>query len=60
MTREELKAILEQFAICVLSTSISDLTPDDQHNLIQLGIDAIADTVMIYTDKSRAVCPSAN
>lgn len=60
MTREELKAILEQFAICVLSTSISDLTPNDQHDLIQLGIDAIADTVIMCTDKSRAVRPSTN
>jgi len=59
MTREELSRILEQFAVCVLHTSISGMEPDDQYNLIAAGIDMITDTVMICTER-KIPSPSAN
>ena len=60
MTREELAKILEQFAVCIVSTIMSDMSVDEQHNLIISGIDKIADTVMIVTDPKRFVRPSIN
>lgn len=59
MTRDELAKILEQFAICVLHTSMTDMEPDEQYNLIAAGIDMIADTVMICTER-KIPSPSAN
>ena len=61
MTREELSKILEQFAVCVLSTAmVSDWTPEQQNAMIMTGIDAIVDTVMMVNDRKRIVTPSAN
>lgn len=60
MTRKELTAILEQFAVCVISTIMTDLPVEDQEKLISIGIDTIADTVMIVTDPKRFVRPSIN
>jgi hypothetical protein len=51
MTRSELGKILEQFAVCVLSTSITDMNTEDKYNLITAGIDNIADTVMLFVDR---------
>jgi hypothetical protein len=59
MTRNELAKILEQFAVCVLHTSMTDMEPDEQYNLIAAGIDMIADTVMICTER-KIPSPSAN
>ena len=59
MTREELSKILEQFAVCVLHTSMSDMEPDEQYSLISAGIDMIAETVMICNER-KLPCPSAN
>ena len=51
MTREELSKILEQFAVCVLHTSMTDMEPDEQYELIACGIDKIAETVMLFVDR---------
>ena len=59
MTRNELAQILEQFAVCVLHTSRTDMEPDEQYNLIAAGIDMIADTVMICTER-KIPRPSVN
>ena len=59
MTREELSKILEQFAVCVIHTAMTDMGPDEQYNLIAAGIDVIADTVMICTER-KIPSPSAN
>jgi hypothetical protein len=59
MTREELSKILEQFAVCVIHTSMTDMEPDEQYTLISSGIDMIVETVMICTER-KLPCPSAN
>lgn len=51
MTREELCAILENFAIAVTATVISNTDVDTQYDLISKGIDNIADTVMICSKR---------
>ena len=60
MTREELAKILETFANCVISTTISDMSVDEQYELICLNIDRIANTVMLVTDRNRYITPSRN
>ena len=60
MTREELAKILETFANCVISTTISDMSVDEQYELICLNIDRIANTVMFVTDRNRYITPSRN
>jgi hypothetical protein len=59
MTKNELKQILEQFAICVIHTAMSNMEADDQYGLISAGIDMIADTVMICNER-KLPSPSAN
>lgn len=59
MTKNELSQILEQFAVCVLHTSMSDMEPDEQYSLISAGIDMIAETVMICNER-KLPCPSVN
>jgi hypothetical protein len=59
MTKNELTQILEQFAVCVIHTAMTDMKPDDQYNLISAGIDMIADTVMICNER-KLPSPSAN
>jgi hypothetical protein len=51
MTRAELAKILETFACCVISTTVSSMEPDEQYELITGGIDKIADTVMLFVDR---------
>ncbi len=51
MTRKELSKILEQFACCVIQTSISDMDTEEQYELISSGIDKIAETVMLFVDR---------
>ena len=60
MTHKELSEILEQFAACVITTTMSDMSVDDQHDLICLGIDRIVNTVMLVTDRNRYMKPSLN
>lgn len=60
MTHEELAKILEQFATCVISTTMSDMSLDEQYELICLGIDRITNTVMLVTDRNRYITPSRN
>ena len=60
MTREELAAILEQFAVCVISTAMADISADEQYGLISSGIDKIVETVMFVNDRKRITRPSAN
>jgi hypothetical protein len=60
MTSEELSKILEQFAVCVIHTTMTDMEPDDQYNLISSGIDKIVETVMFVNDRNRLAIPSAN
>ena len=60
MTHEELAKILETFANCVISTTISDMSVDEQYELICLNIDRIANTVMLVTDRNRYITPSRN
>ena len=60
MTREELAKILEQYTVCVISTIMSNMEPEEQEVWIRKGIDAIADTVMLVTDRKRITRPSAN
>ena len=59
MTRSELSAILEQFAVCVIHTAMTDMEPEQQYELISCGIDNIADTVMLFVDRP-APQPSVN
>ena len=59
MTKNELTQILEQFAICVIHTTMSDMETNDQYSLISAGIDMIADTVMICGER-KLPSPSAN
>ena len=59
MTKNELTQILEQFAICVIHTTMSDMETNDQYSLISAGIDMIADTVMICSER-KLPSPSAN
>jgi hypothetical protein len=60
MTRDELAKILEQFAVCVLHTSMTDMEPEEQYELISFGIDKIVETVMFVNDRNRLAIPSAN
>jgi hypothetical protein len=61
MTREELGKILEQFAVCVLYTSMNTCwTPDEQNSMIMGGIDKIVKTVMFVNDRGRLSTPSIN
>lgn len=60
MTREDLTKILEEFAVLVLKTGLTNIDPDQQYELISSGIDTIADTVMFCTDRSRISNPSRN
>lgn len=60
MTREELARILEHFAICVIHTSMADMEPEDQYDMITTGIDKIVETVMFVNDRNRLSIPSAN
>ena len=60
MTREELAKILEQYTVCVISTIMSNMEPEEQEVWIRKGIDAIADTVMLVNDRKRITRPSAN
>lgn len=61
MTREKLANILEQFAICTVHTAKdATLSPEEQYQIIGMGIDVIVDTVMIVNDRKRIVAPSAN
>lgn len=59
MTRDDLRNILEQFAVCVIHTTMTDMEPEDQYNLISSGIDMIAETVMICNER-KVPCPSVN
>ena len=60
MTRDELTKILEQFAICAIHTATDEsLTTEQQYQLIGTGIDMIANTVMICTER-KIPSPSAN
>jgi hypothetical protein len=59
MTRSELAAILEQFAVCVIHTAMTDMEPEQQYELISCGIDNIADTVMLFVDRPTPK-PSVN
>ena len=59
MTRDELAKILEQFAVCVIHTAMSDMEADDRYRIISSGIDILADTVMIC-NKRKLPSPSAN
>lgn len=52
MTRDELAKILETFASAVIYTSMSDISADKQYELISKSIDKIADTVMLFVDRS--------
>jgi hypothetical protein len=60
MTSEELSKILEQFAICVIHTAMTDMGPDEQYDLISSGIDKIVETVMFVNDRNRLAIPSSN
>jgi hypothetical protein len=51
MTRDELAKILETFACCVISTSMSGMNTEEQYETIASGIDNIADTVMLFVDR---------
>lgn len=59
MTRSELAAILERFAVCVIHTSMTDMKPEQQYKLISCGIDNIADTVMLFVERPTPQ-PSVN
>lgn len=60
MTSEELAKILETFAGCVIGTTMSDMSVDEQHDLICLNIDRITNTVMMVTNRNRYMTPSLN
>ena len=60
MTREELNAILEQFAVCVIGTVMANKSSDEQYSLIYSGIDTIVETVMFCNDRNRLTTPSLN
>lgn len=60
MTHEDLARLLEQFAIVVIKTALTDLDADTQHAVICGGIDEIVDTVMFCTDRNRITTPSNN
>jgi len=51
MTRDELAKILETFACCVISTSMSGMDVEEQYQNIASGIDKIAETVMLFVDR---------
>jgi hypothetical protein len=60
MTRNELTKILEQFAICAIDTATDkSLTAEQQYQLIEIGIEMVAETVMVCT-KRKLPCPSVN
>lgn len=60
MTRDDLRSILEQFAICAIHTATDEsLTAEQQYQLIGTCIDMLAETVMICTER-KLPCPSAN
>jgi hypothetical protein len=60
MTRDKLKKILEQFAICAIHTATNEsLTAEQQHQLIGSCIDMLAESVMIHTQR-KIPSPSAN
>ena len=60
MTRDDLRSILKEFAICAIHTAADEsLTTEQQYQLIGTGIDMIADTVMICTER-KIPSPSAN
>jgi len=60
MTRDDLRSILKEFAICAIHTAADErLTTKQQYQLIEVGIDMVAETVMICT-KRKIPSPSAN
>lgn len=60
MTRDDLRSILKEFAICAIHTAADEsLTTKQQYQLIEVGIDMVAETVMICTER-KIPCPSAN
>ena len=60
MTREELNKMLEEFAICVLTTYQTDMATKDKEILIRIGMDLVTETVMLVNDRKRITRPSAN
>ena len=51
MTREDLCRVLEQFAIASIATTQTELTPDEQCDIISRNIEAVADTVMVCSKR---------
>ena len=59
MTREDLCRVLEQFAIATIATSRTDLTAEEQSDMITYHIETVADTVM-FCSKRDALRYSVN
>jgi vacuolar-type H+-ATPase subunit B/Vma2 len=59
MTRSQLSRILEEFTVCVIHTTMSDMETDEQYDLISTGIDAIVDAVILVNERKIPV-PSDN
>lgn len=51
MTREDLCRVLEQFAIASIATTQTELTPDEQCDIISRNIETVADTVMVCSKR---------
>lgn len=51
MTREDLCRVLEQFAIATIATTQTELTADEQCDMISRNIETVADTVMVCSKR---------
>lgn len=54
MTKDALCKILERFSILSIKTSQSELTPEEQHDVIVDAIEHIAETVIICVKRGAS------